>query len=448
MAETSSIRASLPKALSLDLRKLLAFGAGVGIQITANDLEIAAARVRPSRIQVLGRLTIENYASRPAAEWGAEYARFLKSNGLQHVSATVLLPRREVIARPVSLPGVATGDMENAIRFDLDSMHPYGDQEICWGWAPLSKGAALVGVARKSVIDHYVGLFAEAGINVASLTFSAAAIHAAIRLNGHQEGRGFVALSRTLSGSIEVYGESAARPVFSAEFDLAPQRATTLALAELRLPPDTAPEQLEEVLPKPAVNPIENDLARNALPYATALAGACPRLAPSVNVLPREYRKLNSRAMLIPSIALAAIVVLLVGGFWVYSLYADRKYLGALQAEIAKIQPRAERAARLDRQFDHAQAQVKLLDQYRGQTRADLDTLNEITKLLPSPIWTHDLDLQRDTVRMSGEAEQTAGLVKILDSSSLFENTAVDSENQNQRGSGELFQIHTSRRKR
>src|ERR1700759_2076471 len=133
MAGTSSIRAGLPKGLSLDLRKLLAFGAGVGIQITAADLEIAAARVRPSSIQVLGRITIENYAARPAAEWGADYARFVKSHGLQHVSATVLLPRRECIPRPVSLPGVAAGDMENAIRFDLDSMHPYGDQEICWG---------------------------------------------------------------------------------------------------------------------------------------------------------------------------------------------------------------------------------------------------------------------------------------------------------------------------
>ena len=138
--------ASFPK----DIRKLLAFGAGVGIQIGATDLEIAAARVRPSSIHVLGRTTLANFASRPAAEWGMEYARFLKSLGLKHVSATVLLPRRDIIARHVALPGVAPGDMENAIRFDLDSLHPYGDEEICWGWSPLGKGAALVGMARRS----------------------------------------------------------------------------------------------------------------------------------------------------------------------------------------------------------------------------------------------------------------------------------------------------------
>ncbi len=435
---------SLPK----DIRKLLAFGAGIGIEIGATDLEIAAARVRPSSIHVLGRITIQSFATRPAAEWGMEYAAFLKSLGLKHLSATVLLPRRDIIARHVALPGVAAGDMENAIRFDLDSLHPYGDEEIYWGWSQLGKNAALVGMARRTAIDRYIEMFTEAGIAVASFTFPAAAIHAAIRLNGHVEGQGFIALSRTASGAVAVYGESAARPVFSAEFDLAPQRAALLALAELRLPPDTAAAQLEEVLPKPAVNPVENDLARNALPYATALAGACPRLAPSANVLPREHRRLNSRTMLIPSIVLAVIVLLLAGGFWGYSVYADHKYMAALKAEIAKVQPKAERAARLDREFDHTEARVRLLDRYRGQTHADLDAFNEVTRLLTPPIWTRDLDLNRDAVRMMGEAPQAAGLVKIVDSSPLFENTKIDSENAIQNGSGEVFQIHTSRRKR
>ena len=94
-------------AISKDFRKLLAFGSGVGVEIGATDLEVAVTRVRPNKIQVLGRLTIENYATRPAAEWGAEYARFLKASGAERLSATVLLPRREVIVRQLALPGVA-----------------------------------------------------------------------------------------------------------------------------------------------------------------------------------------------------------------------------------------------------------------------------------------------------------------------------------------------------
>src|ERR1700693_4997751 len=174
--------------ISKDLRNLLAFGSGVGIFIGPSDLEVVAARVRPNRVHVLGHLTIANFASRPAAQWGAEYSRFLKSQGVGHLSATVLLPRRDVIVRQVSLPGVALKDVEGAIRFQLDSLHPYEETEVAWGWSPLDMGAVLVGIVREETVARYIGLFSEAGIAVASFTFSAAAVHAAIRLNGAASG--------------------------------------------------------------------------------------------------------------------------------------------------------------------------------------------------------------------------------------------------------------------
>src|SRR3974390_3778774 len=110
----------LELALPKDIRKLMAFGSGVGIEIGAQSLEVVVTRVRPNKIAVLGRAVIENYAGRPAAEWGAEYARFLNSTGAGHLSAAVLLPRREVIVRQLALPGIAAKDVEGAIRFQLD----------------------------------------------------------------------------------------------------------------------------------------------------------------------------------------------------------------------------------------------------------------------------------------------------------------------------------------
>jgi hypothetical protein len=165
-------------------------------------------------------------------------------------------------------------------------------------------------------------------------------------------------------------------------------------------------------------------------------------------MLPLEYRRLSSRAILIPSIVLAVVVLLLIGGFLLYSSYADRKYLAALNAQIAKLEPRAMRAAALDREFDRIRARVRLLDQYRSQTRNDLDALNEITRLLAPPIWTSNVDLRRDAVRLNGEGPQAAPLLKIFDSSRFFENTVIDAANPAPGGAGELFQIHANRRKR
>jgi len=440
-------------ALSLpaNLRRLLAFGSGIGIEIGAEDLEVAVARVRPSGVQVLGRLTLPRYSERPAGEWGADYQRFLKTVGMSHLSATVLLPRRDVIVRQIALPGVASKDREAAIRFQLDSLHPYGDAEVCWGWSPAGGSSALVGIARREAVDHYVRLFVEAGIAISTFTFSAAALHAAIRLNGaaktHANGNGgFLAMSVAATGAVEVYGESAARPVFSAEFELAPERAAVLALAELRLSPETPPLKLQEVLPAPGINPVANDLSRNALPYATALAGACPQLASAANVLPPEHRRASSRAFFIPTVVLTGILLLAVAALIVYSNYADRQYLRRLDAEIARLEPQARRAAALDRAIDNARARSLLLDQFRTLTRGDLDALNELTKLLAPPVWTSSINLTHDSVRIVGEAPQAAPLLKLLDSSPLFQNSEFQQVSRS--GTVESFQIRAGRRPR
>jgi len=437
---------SRPGNISKNLRRLLAFGSGVGVEIREQDLEIVAARVRPNGVRVLGRLQVEGYGSRPAAEWGAEYAHFLKSVGAGRLSATVLLPRREVIVRHVPLPGVAAKDIESAIRFQIDTLHPYGEEEVVWGWSPLAYGAVLVGIARRQAVDRYTALFEEAGIAVGAFTFSAAAVHSAIRLNGApRPEEGFVALSRAASGAVDVYGESPARPVFSAEFDFPPQRAAALALSELRLPPATEPKTLEEILPTPAANPVENDLSRNALAYAAALAGACPWFAPAANVLPPERRRSNSRAVFVPTLVLASLLLLTAGAMLGYSSWSDKRYFNEIEAQIARTDPARRKAEALEKQTNLLRARSVMLDEFHRRTRSDLDALNELTRLIEPPAWTNLIDLNRDTVRLGGEAPQAAPLLKILDSSPLFESSEALMVNRGANGEG--FQIRVTRRK-
>ena len=76
-------------------------------------------------------------------------------------------------------------------------------------------------------------------------------------------------------------------------FPLVGSRALALAKSELRLEPEVEPIGFTEVLPRPAVfppshDPDNPDFLRNAMPYATALAGACPWLSLDGNLLPEE----------------------------------------------------------------------------------------------------------------------------------------------------------------
>jgi Tfp pilus assembly protein PilN len=430
-------------AIPKELRKLVRFGSGVGIEIGAKDLAVVAARVRPGGIRILGRLAIPDFAARPAAEWGAEYASFLHSLGAGYLSAAVLLPSREVVVRQVALPGVASADMEAAIRFQLDSLHPYGVDDVCWGWSPAGPGSAMIGIALRSAVDRYVQLFTAAGILVSNFTFQAAALHAAIGLNGAGHPEGFVALGPA-AGAVQVYGESPARPIFSAELEMPEERAAALAFSELRLPPDTVPLKLEEALPQPEGNPADNDLSRSAMPYAAALAGAFPRLAPAANLLPPEDRRYGSRVMWVPTAVLAVALIVILGGAAIWWRVSQRRYLDSLHAQIAALAPRQQRAAFLARESTHALARAQFLDQYRTQTRRDLDLLNELTRLIESPAWTRSINIDRDTVRLSGETPQATALWKILDSSRVFRKSNLDS-NQPSGAGGENFSISATR---
>jgi Tfp pilus assembly protein PilN len=128
-----------------------------------------------------------------------------------------------------------------------------------------------------------------------------------------------------------------------------------------------------------------------------------------------------------------------------YSKYAERRYLNDLRAEIAKLEPRAARAAALERATLHARAQAELLDRYRGRARRDLEALKELTQLVSPPAWTSIIDLTQDSARITGEAPQAAPLITILDSSALFRNAGFDMDQHNPTGTGEVFQIHTTR---
>lgn len=426
----------------MELRKLLAFGTGIGIEIRGGDLEVVMARVRPAGVRVPGHLTIRRFRERPAAEWGAEYAAFLKQFGGGHLSATVLLPRRDVIVRQLALPGVADKDIEAAISFQLDSLHPYGEEPVDAGWVALGRGAVAVGIVRRATQEQYLELFAAAGIAVACFTFSASALHAAVRLIAPPPD-GFVALSAADSGAVEVYGESPSRPVLSAEFRLPAERAAAMAAAELRLPADTEPLPVECVLPVPLANPVENDLARRPLPYATALAAACPRLVRMANLLPPDRRSASSRALFIPTAIAAGLLVVLAGASLAYSSLEDRRYLRKLQAEIARLEPQAKRATAIEREIDRTRARARLLHDFRGRTRNDLDALNELTTVLPPPTWTNLVELSRESANISGEAEQAAALLKLLDGSPLFKNSAFNVISRT--GSNELFRIQAQR---
>ena len=414
LAEPQSLPASHARPAP-GLRRWLAFGTGVGIEIRDSDLHIAVVRVRPHSVSVVGTTKIPDFRAHPAAEWGNEIASFLQKCGVRHVAVSLLLPRRDVIVRQLHMPGVADRDLASAVQLQIDSLHPFADDEIYSSWSRLGRSAfVMVGIVRRDVLDQYFTLFREAGVKLASFTWSAAALYSASRLITVPPS-GFV-LANELDGDVEVYGESESRGVYSATLPALPERALALGRSELRLDPDAPALKLSELLPVPM-----EATARVGLAYATALAGACSFPVIDGNLLPADRRSASSRIRLIPTVILAATLTVLVVLLALQSRWADMRYLAVLHHEIGRFEPRARRVDTIDKTITATRSRSQLLDDFKRRAKLDMDTLAETTKLLPPPGWVTALDMDRTQVQLAGEAEQAAELLKKFDSSPWFE---------------------------
>ncbi len=430
---------------TIDFAKWLAIGTGIGIEIGSQDLTVTVVRVRPNGARVLGELTIPRFREQPAADWGAAYAGFLQKLGVRHLAATILLPRDEVTVRQISLPGVTDKDLPSAVRFEIDSLNPHSEEEVAYDWGRIGKtSSVLIAITLRSVVERYMALFSQAGVKAASFTFSAPTIYSALRLLSNPPKDGFLALEPAEDG-LEVYGESATRPIFSARLDQPSDRVRILAVSELRLPPETEAAMLRDQLPQPLAQPETYEPSRACLSYAAALASAGPLRPLSLNLLPPEQRQSASRLRYVPTAVLGAIVLLLLVALLAYPSYSDRHYLGLVQAQIRAVDVLARKAAEVDRATLNARNRSQTLDNFRQQTRLDLDALNELTHVLAPPAWLNSLQLTRTSVSITGETDQAATLIKLLDGSRQFQASSFSLPLQKS-ASGEVFSIRSARK--
>ena len=424
-------------------RKCALLGTGVGIYVDGANLRVAVARVRPAAAQNPAMFTIRDFRTRPAVEWRAEYQRELKSHGISDVAATVLLPRGEVIVRVAHFPGVADKDMPSALALELDTLHPYGDEPVNWAWSRIASaesksGPVVIGIVRSVTLERYEALFREAGIPVSGITFSASAIFCALRLYSVPPP---AFLTWTMG---EIYGESPSKALFSAEAPGSIPAALALGAAELRLSDSAQTVPLDTVLPRPGRGAEGEPL--DTLAWAAALAGAASWVSRPANLLPPERRETISRGRLIPTFILAVCVIAVVIALALEKQFAQRQYLKQLRSEITRLQPRADRSKTVERRVALAKTRIDLLDRFRARTKDDIDIVNEITRLLPPPVWLNTLEINADNVVIAGEADQAAPLLKVLDASPLFRNSEFGTV-VGRNGANDVFRIKTMRRK-
>ena len=325
--------------------------------------------------------------------------------------------------------------------------------EIAWGWSRAGhgslKGDVIIGLARKELLDSYETLFAEAGIPIAAVTFSPAVIHSALRIWSVAPAS-LLCFDTDASDPgedrrTEMYGESESRAVFSAEFSVPRERALALARAELRMAPDYPAKPLFEVLPGTQ----GTALAGSALAYAAAVAGSTAagrRTSPTCCLRNGAPPTIACTIWFPPSSESCSR-----WRRWRCSSFSPPSNRNAIATISSARRVNWNRRPCARRRSNEKSTmngnRILLLDEIKRRPQADLEVLSELTRLLPPQVWTNAIEIYPDSVVISGEADQAAPLLKVLDSSPLFQNSEF-ALSVTRTAQTEQFRIKTTRRGR
>jgi Tfp pilus assembly protein PilN len=417
---------------------LTTIGTGAGIEIRGDDLAVALVRSRWKKVAVLGSTVIRDFRKRPPAEWGREYLEFVKAHGCPDLPATLCLPRSQVVFRRLNLPPMSPSEQRSAVRLQVDSLHPYGEDAVYWGSGAIEGTAAVaVVIAERGLVEGYADLFQEAGVKLRGCTVAAAACYGAIRILGLEQ-RPILILDRNGS-SCELYGESRTGMLVSSTFEetaLPLEKALAAAQSELRLEEAVEVASPEEVL---------GDRGVPASTFAIALAGACPRYGWRLNLLPKERRASTARWPVAATAATATLTGAVALLLWLRGPVQDRRYVQALQAEIRRLEAVEREVRALERQTERARGRRSQLENFRRRPEADLALVTEVSRRLPNSASLVLIQANEETAELAGTTDSAAPLLGLLDASGVLTGaTFVGSIGRQE--TREVFRIRAARR--
>jgi Tfp pilus assembly protein PilN len=411
----------------------------VGIALRDGQVDVVALRRRFGAKRLLTAFSV------PADEDTASaIQRQLREAGVRARRAQIGLPRRAVIAKPIELPVVPGADLRRMVGFELERHLPFPpadalfDFEVLPGEAGRPVRVLLVAVERRSQ-ERLRQLVREAGL-VPRLV--GVAMHSLARLvTGDPAGGRIVVWLEANEAELAVVVHG--RVVTSRQFpvpedaEARKQRLEAEIGRTLAALSEADRHEVTEIvvggLPPPAlaagmpvragIDPPPDFVAldHTSLPALAVALERPGRKPPLANLLPDELRP---RPFPWPLAATAALALLALGigaAIPAMTFMQERHALAALDARIARLAPKVERAERLAAEVERARRELATLRSFEEQGLHPLPVLKELTDTLPGDAWLTNLSVDRSGLELAGFANAASQLIPLLEASPALE---------------------------
>lgn len=430
---------------------------GLGIHVGPTAVALAHVRKRFLRVSLEG-VAVEPLP--PASEAARRRERlvsvvqaFVAKRKIDPRRAALVLPRSQVMASRVLLPLAARENLAQVLEYEIENLVPLPREAIHYAYSTRPGGEDRIAVTLlcipRATLQEHVDALAEAGVRprVVTVTSFAIADWAAFGaerdgpaavvaaegdsaevsvLDGHdlvtsqilpqrmlatpegfRQGVGRILEEYSLADDMPTYGW---RLGAGAELIGATDEAALLELGRDRL--QTATDFFD-------------DVSAAALPAVGGALGVVREATVEVNLLPADQRRGSEDGMSLATIAMTALVGVLLLVLGASTLVKDELLLRSVNGRLAVLMPRVEEVRTLQDEIDALQTRLETLDE--GQERRAIDLVERLTDLVPASAYLTTLAFRRGRVTMDGHAASASDVLTALEKSRRFKNVAFSS---------------------
>jgi Tfp pilus assembly protein PilN len=430
---------------------------GVGIHVGPGAIALAHVRKRFLRVSLEGAsvepLPPVSEAPLRRERLIAAVRAFVAARGIDPKRAALVLPRSLLMASRVLLPVAARENLAQVLEYEIENLVPVPRDEIHYAYSTRPSGEERLAVTLlcipRTVLHEHLEALAEAGVRprvVTATSFALAdwvafgterdepigivaaegdALEVSVvdgrdlvtsqvlpkRLlatpEGFRLGVGRIIDEHPVAEGMAVYGW---RLGAGAELIGALDEAAILELGRERL--QTTTDFFE-------------DASAAALPAVGAALGVVREATVEVNLLPVDQRRGTEDGMSIATIAMTALVAVLLLVLGASVLTKDELLHHAVMARVEALTPQVEQVRTLQDEIDALQKRLETLDE--GQDRYTIDLVESVTDLVPTTAYLTSLAFRRGRVTMDGMAASASDVLTALEKSRRFKNVAFSS---------------------
>ncbi len=391
----------------------------------------------------LDTFTIEASENTPALLKAELEARGLKMRGVR-----VGLDRSLVTVKAIELPRTGAGELAQMVAFELERHVPFPSEEMRFDWRELPSKAdgplrVLVLACERRIVERPLRLLEEPRRKPLALTAACHDLRALLprvvparravwahRHGGTTElvflGRGHLRLSRSVpveDGRGLLAEIERTRPLIPwREFDAiwisgddAERFLSEPELADLGAPVSEPPytraaAELVQALP---------DEERGAGLLALAVAAGSRR--PPLNLLPEAVRPWTFSTAQLALAATVAVTTVLGLTLVFAQAYQKERYLDRIAQEIRRIDPEVKTVERMLADVTQKKRVLAALGTVQDGRIQALPLMRELTNLIPQDAWLQALNMDRQGVEITGQANAASQLIPLLEASPWLE---------------------------